>query len=39
VQWGLIMAMGTLILIPPLLLTLFASRQIIQGLTAGAVKG
>ena len=39
VQWGLIMAMGTLILIPPLLLTLFASRQIIRGLTAGAVKG
>jgi len=39
VQWGLIMAMGTLILIPPLLLTFFAARQIIQGMTAGAVKG
>lgn len=39
VQWGLIMAMGTLILIPPLLLTFFSARQIIQGMTAGAVKG
>jgi multiple sugar transport system permease protein len=39
VQWGLIMAMGTLILIPPLLLTFFAARQIIAGMTAGAVKG
>jgi ABC-type glycerol-3-phosphate transport system permease component len=39
VQWGLIMAMGTLILLPPLLLTFFAARQIIQGMTAGAVKG
>lgn len=39
VQWGLIMAMGTLILIPPLLLTFISTRQIIQGMTAGAVKG
>lgn len=39
VQWGLIMAMGTLILIPPMLLTFFSARQIIQGMTAGAVKG
>ncbi len=39
VQWGLIMAMGTLILLPPLLLTFFSARQIIQGMTAGAVKG
>lgn len=39
VQWGLITAMGTLILIPPLFLTFFAARQIIQGMTAGAVKG
>lgn len=39
VQWGLITAMGTLILIPPMLLTFFAARQIIQGMTAGAVKG
>ncbi len=39
VQWGRVMAMGTLIVIPPLLLTFFAARQIIAGLTAGAVKG
>jgi len=39
VQWGLITAMGTLILLPPMLLTFFAARQIIQGMTAGAVKG
>ncbi|MEM8663999.1 MAG: carbohydrate ABC transporter permease, partial [Pseudomonadota bacterium] len=34
-----IMAMGTLIAIPPLIFTFFAARQIIQGMTAGAVKG
>lgn len=39
VQWGLMMAMGTLILIPPLILTFISARQIIQGMTAGAVKG
>ena len=39
VEWGRIMAMGTLIAIPPLLFTFFAARQIIQGMTAGAVKG
>ncbi|MEP3275652.1 MAG: carbohydrate ABC transporter permease [Stappiaceae bacterium] len=39
VEWGRIMAMGTLIVIPPLLLTFFAARQIITGMTAGAVKG
>ncbi|MEM6529446.1 MAG: carbohydrate ABC transporter permease, partial [Chloroflexota bacterium] len=39
VQWGNIMAMGTLIVIPPLILTFFAARQIIAGMTAGAVKG
>ncbi len=39
VQWGFIMAMGTMILIPPLMLTFFAARQIIAGMTAGAVKG
>ncbi len=39
VEWGLIMAMGTLIVIPPLLFTFFAARQIISGMTAGAVKG
>ena len=39
VEWGRIMAMGTLIVIPPLLFTFFAARQIITGMTAGAVKG
>jgi multiple sugar transport system permease protein len=39
VQWGRIMAMGTLIVIPPLLITFFSARQIIAGMTAGAVKG
>ena len=39
VEWGRIMAMGTLIVIPPLVFTFFAARQIIAGMTAGAVKG
>lgn len=39
VQWGRIMAMATLIVIPPLVLTFVAARQIIAGMTAGAVKG
>ncbi|MEM7566283.1 MAG: carbohydrate ABC transporter permease [Pseudomonadota bacterium] len=38
-EWGQIMAIGTLIALPPLVFTLMASRQIITGLTAGAVKG
>ena len=33
------MAMGTLIVIPSLIITFFAARQIITGLTTGAVKG
>ena len=39
IEWGQIMAIGTLIAIPPLIVTFLASRQIITGLTAGAVKG
>jgi len=39
IDWGLIMATGTLLAIPPILFTLVASRQIITGMTAGAVKG
>ena len=39
VEWGRVMAMGVLIAIPPLLFTLLAARQLIAGLTAGAVKG
>jgi len=39
VLWGQLMAVGTLIVIPPMLLTFFAAKQIIQGVSAGAVKG
>ena len=39
VEWGKIMALSCLIAIPPLAFTFLAARQIIAGLTAGAVKG
>lgn len=39
IDWGVIMATGMLLAIPPILFTLFASKQIITGMTAGAVKG
>jgi multiple sugar transport system permease protein len=39
VDWGRIMALGSLIAIPPLMFTFIAARQIITGLTAGSVKG
>ncbi|MEO5735311.1 MAG: carbohydrate ABC transporter permease [Rubrivivax sp.] len=39
VEWGKVMAMGSLIAVPPLIFTFVAARQIISGLTAGAVKG
>ena len=39
VEWGKIMALSCLIAIPPLVFTFLAARQIIAGLTAGAVKG
>lgn len=39
VAWGQMMAVGTLIIIPPVILTFFAAKQIIAGMTAGAVKG
>lgn len=39
VEWGKLMALGVLIALPPLVLTLIAARQIVAGLTAGAVKG
>jgi multiple sugar transport system permease protein len=38
VDWGKVMAMASLIAIPPLIFTFIAARQIITGLTAGAVK-
>ncbi|MCY6379719.1 carbohydrate ABC transporter permease [Hoeflea prorocentri] len=39
VEWGVIMATGMLLAVPPIIFTLLASRQIITGMTAGAVKG
>ena len=39
IEWGVIMATGMLLAIPPIIFTLVASRQIITGMTAGAVKG
>ena len=39
VLWGQMMAVGSLIAIPPLIITFFAAKQIIAGMTAGAVKG
>ena len=39
VEWGKIMAIGMLIALPPLAFTFVAAKQILTGLTAGAVKG
>jgi len=39
IDWGQIMAMGMLIAIPPIIFTFVAAKQIITGMTAGAVKG
>ncbi len=39
IDWGRLMAMGMLIAIPPIIFTFVASKQIITGMTAGAVKG
>lgn len=39
IEWGVIMATGMLLAIPPIIFTLLASKQIITGMTAGAVKG
>jgi multiple sugar transport system permease protein len=39
IEWGKIMAVGALIALPPLVFTFVAARQIITGLTEGAVKG
>ncbi len=38
-DWGVIMATGTLLAVPPIIFTFVASKQIITGMTAGAVKG
>lgn len=39
VEWGKITALGALIALPPQISTFLAAKQIITGLTAGAVKG
>jgi multiple sugar transport system permease protein len=39
VAWGLMAAVGTLAAVPIILLAILANRQIIAGLTSGAVKG
>jgi len=39
IDWGVIMATGMLLAIPPVIFTFVASKQIITGMTAGAVKG
>lgn len=38
IQWGKLTAMGTLIALPALLFAFLATRRLIKGLTAGAVK-
>ena len=39
IQWGLLMAGGTLVALPAVVLFLFAQRNLVSGLTGGAVKG
>ena len=39
INWGVIMATGMLLAVPPVIFTFIASKQIITGMTAGAVKG
>ena len=39
IEWGNITAMGTLVALPAIIFTFLAAKQLIAGLTAGAVKG
>ena len=39
VSWGIIMAAGSIIVLPVLVFTLFAQKHMLRGLTGGAVKG
>jgi multiple sugar transport system permease protein len=38
-DWGMLMAAATVLAIPPLVITFFAQKWLVQGLTYGAVKG
>jgi ABC-type glycerol-3-phosphate transport system permease component len=39
VSWGIMMAAGSVVVLPVLLFTLFVQRYLVMGLTSGAVKG
>lgn len=39
VDWQGLTAMGTILLIPAIVITVFAQKHLVRGLTAGAVKG
>ncbi|MEM4234737.1 MAG: carbohydrate ABC transporter permease [Candidatus Methanomethylicaceae archaeon] len=38
-QWGEVSAIGSLLIIPPILVTFFLQKYLVRGLTLGAVKG
>jgi multiple sugar transport system permease protein len=38
-QWGQVSAIGSLLIIPPILVAFFLQRYLVRGLTLGAVKG
>ena len=38
-DWGMLMAAATVLSLPPLIISIFAQRWLVQGLTYGAVKG
>jgi multiple sugar transport system permease protein len=39
VSWGIMMAAGSVVVVPVLIFTLFVQRYLVMGLTSGAVKG
>ena len=39
IDWGVIMATGMLLAIPPIIFTFVASKQVITGMTAGRSRG
>jgi multiple sugar transport system permease protein len=39
VEWGLVMATGSLVLLPVIALALLVQKHIVRGMTLGAVKG